>query len=296
MSWLPPFSRGGAVRAASRAASSSAAGRPASPAAHWGVPGARRAAGRRRGRDVKSRTCRSGDTGSRIVPSAHTSRSSAAATRDPVVCALCRHPPCPVIPPVIPGAARHRARFPAGRGSRPTAGPRPVFTAVSPARRHRAGRHGDPRKGGGNAVGRDLRGLARGEQQSRLEAVERAGPDDAELHELDLAAREPAGRRAVGERGSGRSARFPRMAWPCCLWVRAVSGSEPDRGTASMLLISRTAGFLRQLACPGRRGPAPGSLTGAGTPMRAGRVTARRPGRAAGRPRPGTGHGPRSSG
>lgn len=104
MSWLPPFSRGGAVRAASRAASS-AAGRPASPAAHCGVPGARRAAGRRRGRDVKSRTCRSGDTGSRTVPSAHTSRSSAAATRDPVVCGLCRHPPCPVIPHVIP--ARH---------------------------------------------------------------------------------------------------------------------------------------------------------------------------------------------
>ena len=49
-------------------------------------------------------------------------------------------------------------------------------------------------------------------------------------------------------------------------------------------LIVQGPGFLRQLACPGRRGPALGSLTGAGTPTRAGCVTARGPGRAAGRP------------
>ena len=58
---------------------------------------------------------------------------------------------------------------------------------------------------------------------------------------------------------------------------------------APILLILRRApvSSAEQLACPGRRGPALGSLTGAGTPTRVGRVTARGSGRGAGPPRPG---------
>ena len=57
-----------------------------------------------------------------------------------------------------------------------------------------------------------------------------------------------------------------------------------------------TRWFLRQLACRDREGPAPGSRTGARTPMPGGHARARRPGRAAGWRQRDTGHGPGSSG
>jgi monovalent cation/hydrogen antiporter len=136
-----------------------------------------------------------------------------------------------------------------------------------------------------------------GRTRTRIDGTEAAEPDGLTDRELrrDLNAAEHAELARLYDDGTHQPGRPPAASaqpGPGGHPAQRATPTSPCRASAP----PSTRWFLRQLACRDRGGPAPGSRTGARTPMPGGHARARRPGRAAGWRQRDTGHGPGSSG